>query len=246
MLLRAVEEKIFTPLGSDSPVKSNFQLICGTNRDLRADVREGLFREDLLARIHLWTFQLPGLAERREDIEPNLEYELTELAKRSGKRIRFNREASSRFLDFAMAPSSTWRGNFRDLNAAVTRMATLSREGRITVQEVEEEMERLQEQWGTAEEVQSPKLEELLGTEAMAGIDLFDRLQLESVLSICQSCSNLAEAGRQLFEVSREQRSSKNDSDRIRKYLSRFGIDWEQIQSQKSSSGVAVGAASGG
>jgi transcriptional regulatory protein RtcR len=76
MLLRAVEEKVFYPLGSDTPVKSNFQLICGTNRNLQEQVENGNFREDLLTRIHLWTFKLPGLAERKEDIEPNLEYEL--------------------------------------------------------------------------------------------------------------------------------------------------------------------------
>jgi transcriptional regulatory protein RtcR len=73
MLLRALEEKTFLPLGSDKEAHSDFQLICGTNRDLHAAVREGRFREDLLARIHLWTFVLPGLRDRREDIEPNLQ-----------------------------------------------------------------------------------------------------------------------------------------------------------------------------
>ncbi len=52
MLLRALEEKTFLPLGSDKPVKSDFQLIAGTNRDLRASVSEKRFREDLLARIN--------------------------------------------------------------------------------------------------------------------------------------------------------------------------------------------------
>src|SRR5215213_7674940 len=66
MLLRALEEKVFLPLGSDREVRSDFQLIAGTNRDLGARVREGRFRDDLLARINLWTFSLPGLAERRE------------------------------------------------------------------------------------------------------------------------------------------------------------------------------------
>lgn len=51
MLLRALEEKIFTPFGSDKTVRSNFQLISGTNRDLFEQVKKGLFRADLLARI---------------------------------------------------------------------------------------------------------------------------------------------------------------------------------------------------
>ena len=60
MLLRAIEDKRFTPLGSDAEVSSNFQLIAGTNRDLRLMVRDGGFRDDLLARINLWTFALPA------------------------------------------------------------------------------------------------------------------------------------------------------------------------------------------
>ena len=48
----------------------------GTVRDLRQLVAEGKFREDLYARINLWTFTLPGLHQRQEDIEPNLDYEV--------------------------------------------------------------------------------------------------------------------------------------------------------------------------
>src|SRR5258708_22052215 len=59
MLLRALEEKTFLPLGSDEEAHSEFQLIAGTNRDLFAAVHQGRFREDLLARINLWTFSLP-------------------------------------------------------------------------------------------------------------------------------------------------------------------------------------------
>ena len=61
MLLRAVEEKRFLPVGSDCDAQSDFQLIAGTNRNLLAEVAAGRFREDLLARINLWTFCLPGL-----------------------------------------------------------------------------------------------------------------------------------------------------------------------------------------
>jgi transcriptional regulatory protein RtcR len=75
MLLKAIEEKRFFPVGSDAEVTSDFELIAGTHRDLRQMVAAGTFREDLYARINLWTYNLPGLAERREDIEPNLEFE---------------------------------------------------------------------------------------------------------------------------------------------------------------------------
>ena len=97
MLLRALEEKRFLPLGADVEVTSDFLLIAGTNRDLEAAVVEGRFREDLLARINLWTFRLPGLAERPEDIEPNLSYELERFSSTNGQRTSFNKEASASF-----------------------------------------------------------------------------------------------------------------------------------------------------
>src|SRR5438876_4605306 len=147
MLLRALEEKTFLPLGSDREAHSDFQLIAGTNQDLFAAVREGRFREDLLARINLWTFSLPGLRARPEDIEPNLQFELDQYAQKTGNRITFSKEARQRFLEFALSPDSTWKGNFRDLNAAVARMATLTLGGRISVEIVNEEIERLTHSW---------------------------------------------------------------------------------------------------
>src|SRR5262249_36742424 len=108
MLLRALEEKRFYPLGGDREVNSEFQLVAGTNSDLHSAVHDGRFRDDLLARINLWTFRLPGLAERAEDIEPNLEYELDQFARRTGRRASFSREAHSAFLKFARSGEARW------------------------------------------------------------------------------------------------------------------------------------------
>lgn len=76
MLLRAIETGRFLPVGADLETTSHFQLTCGTNRNLGQAVQQGRFREDLPARINLWTFDLPGLSQRREDIAPNMDYEL--------------------------------------------------------------------------------------------------------------------------------------------------------------------------
>jgi transcriptional regulatory protein RtcR len=229
MLLRALEEKSFLPLGSDRESHSDFQLIAGTNRDLLAAVHEGRFREDLLARINLWTFTLPGLRARPEDVEPNLQFELDQYAQKTGNRITFSKEAREQFLDFALSPAAAWKGNFRDLNAAVARMATLSLGGRISVDVVQEEIERLQTSWaGPATE---DALAALLSEEQLAAMDLFDRLQLTQVLDICKKNRTLSEAGRALYGVSRGRKSSANDADRLRKYLNRFGIEWSRIAS---------------
>ncbi|HLM75958.1 MAG TPA: RNA repair transcriptional activator RtcR, partial [Polyangiaceae bacterium] len=147
MLLRAVEEKTFLPMGSDREVKSDFQLLAGTNKDLGEQAARGAFREDLLARINLWTFRMPGLRERVEDIEPNLEVELEEASRALGARITFSREARERFVGFARSKEAVWTGNFRDFNASVTRMATLAPGGRIGAALVEDEIVRLREVW---------------------------------------------------------------------------------------------------
>ena len=73
-------------------------------------------------------------------------------------------------------------------------------------------------------------LEALLGVERHAALDLFDRLQLEAVLRVCATARTLSDAGRQLFHVSRTQRSVVNDADRLRKYLAKQGLAWEQLR----------------
>lgn len=130
-------------------MESDFQLIAGTHRDLRGRVAEGLFREDLFARINLWTFELPGLAGRREDIEPNIDFELERHAREQGRQVRFNLEAKRRYLAFAGSSEARWAGNFRELSASITRMATLADSGRIDEALVEEEILRLRQAWGS-------------------------------------------------------------------------------------------------
>ncbi|MNY65819.1 hypothetical protein D3C86_2031490 [compost metagenome] len=59
-------------------------------------------------------------------------------------------------------------------------------------------------------------------------MDLFDQLQLAAVLQMCRQARTLSDAGRLLFQASRAQRTVVNDADRLRKYLARFGLDWER------------------
>lgn len=227
MLLKAIEEKRFFPLGSDKEVSSDFLLIAGTHRDLRARVAEGLFREDLYARINLWTFDLPGLAGRREDIEPNIDFELQRHAREQGRLVRFNLEARRRYLAFASSSEAAWQGNFRELSASITRMATLADSGRIDEAQVQEEIERLRRAWGQQDD--SDQVARLLG-EAADALDLFDRLQLRAVIEVCGQADSLSDAGRRLFDRSRLAKASANDADRLRKYLARFGLDWTQLR----------------
>jgi len=231
MLLRAVEEKRFLPVGSDKEASSDFQLIAGSNRDLVKAVNDGTFREDLLARINLWTFRLPPLRERPEDLEPNLDYELERFAQLHGIKVTFNKEARQRLLKFATAADASWTGNFRDLNAAVTRMATLAAGGRITTDIVDGEVDRLRSSWSLpAPDPSNSDLNALLDEPTLLELDPFDRVQLAEVVRVCRTSHTLSEAGRQLFAVSRTKKGTTNDADRLRKYLARFGLDWSRMQ----------------
>jgi transcriptional regulatory protein RtcR len=230
MLLRAIEEKRFFPVGTDTEIESDFQLIAGTNRDLSEAVRTGRFRGDLLARINLWTFPLPGLSERREDIEPNIDYEIDKWARETGTRVSFSREARARFVRFATSSEATWPGNFRDLNATITRMATLATGGRISEPLVEEELDHLRSE--SREEDRSSlsvDLEQVLPSNRLAEMDRFDQNQLAHVISVCRRSRTLSDAGRALFNVSRTRRTKPNDADRLRKYLEKFGLTWKQV-----------------
>ncbi len=234
MLLRAIEEKRFLPLGTDKEQESDFILIAGTNRDLGEEVQAGRFREDLLARLDLWTFRLPGLIERQRDIEPNLDYELHRYGERTGDRITFNKEALARFITFATSADAHWTGNFRDLGAAVTRMATLAPSGRITEKVVTDEINRLTTRWRTeCRDAHEDVLTSVMAEEKLVEIDPFDQPQLAYVIEICRQSRSLSEAGRKLFAASRKRRKTSNDGDRLRKYLARFDLDWSTVQTQE-------------
>ncbi|MDU4299433.1 MAG: RNA repair transcriptional activator RtcR [Eikenella corrodens] len=236
MLLKAIEEKHFYPVGSDKEVQSSFQLIAGTNRDLRREIRAGRFREDLFARINIWNYLLPALADRREDIEPNIEHQLALASQELGRATRFNKEALSAYLAFAHSSEARWRGNFRDLAASIMRLATLAPQGRIQTESVEAEIGRLK--WLWADETDADDAENPFANRFSDGLpakidaetlDLFDRVQLQHVIAECRRHPNMAAAGRALFNVSRLERATANDSDRLRKYLQRFGLTWADV-----------------
>ena len=234
MLLKAIEEKRFYPLGSDKEVASDFQLIAGTNRDLHQAVRAGRFRDDLLARLSLWSFRLPPLRERPEDVAPNLDYELERVAADRGTLVSMSKPARDAFLRFALGPDGHWRANFRDFGAAVRRMATLCDGGRIGEADVGDETDRLRAAWrsggGDAAEGSDDLLARLLGAERAAALDRFDRVQLADVVAVCAAQPSLSAAGRVLFAQSRQDKASRNDADRLRKYLARFGLSFDAIR----------------
>lgn len=235
MLLRAIEEKCFLPVGADTETTSEFQLIAGTNKNLKAMASEGLFRQDLITRINLWSYELPSLSERIEDFEPNLDFEVARYSSHYGEQLGFNKQARDKYLKFALSAEATWAGNFRDLNASVTRMGVLSEGGRIDEENVSHEIRRLKNDWSEVSIINSSQLsltsrvETLLGSKEAESLDLYDHILINGIAEVCSKSRSMAEAGRKLFNHSRTQKSSTNDSHRIKQLLDKYGIRFQDI-----------------
>ncbi len=150
MILRAIEDKRFSPVGADREVASDFQLIAGTNRDL-ARGRGGRPGSARIwwARLNLWTFDLPGLKERREDIEPQHRVRAGATCGRGRGGDASTREARAALPRLRHVAGS---GNGAPISAtsraSITRLATLAPSGADhPVRVVEEEIERLRRLW---------------------------------------------------------------------------------------------------
>lgn len=130
-------------------------------------------------------------------------------------------------LAFPVSPRVRWAGNFRELTASVTRLATLADGGRITEDHVIEELARLEEGWdaGHASDASAKPL-----GERANDLDLLDRCHFNAVIETCRSSSSLSAAGRTLFAASRQAKKDASDADRLRKYLQRFGLSYEMLR----------------
>nr|WP_228724566.1 RNA repair transcriptional activator RtcR [Psychrobacter sp. KCTC 72983] len=248
MLLTALEAQRFYPLGSDTPMDVSFQLMAGTNKDLRRAVADGEFRADLFARLNTWTFFLPSLKDRIEDLPANIDYELARLGSEQQYQYRFEPAARAYYEAFATSSEATWQGNFRDLSASMTRLTTLCEGKVIRMPDVKAEITRLKHLWALPSSAQhqvdkayAPSLNEQqahadtvlsrhLSSDDKDALDPFDAVQLAYVIEVCYQHSSQAAAGRYLYANSRNKLKSNNDSDRLRKYLLKFGLRFDELK----------------
>ncbi len=241
MLLTALEEQRFYPLGSDTPINVSFQLMAGTNKDLRQAVVNGEFRADLFARLNTWTFFLPSLKDRLEDLPANIDYELARLGSEQQQQYRFEPNARQLYEHFATSSEATWQGNFRDLTASMIRLTTLADSKVIRVIDVQAEIARLIELWSSSSAVLPDQnvnnnnnteqiLKQHLNEIVLAEIDPFDAVQLAYVITVCIKHKNQAAAGRYLYANSRDKLKNANDSDRLRKYLMKFDLKFDTLK----------------
>ena len=134
-LLRAIEEERFTRVGGTEPISVDIRLVAATNRDLQAEVRAGRFRQDLYYRLNVVRFRIPPLRERLEDIPLLVRHFLKKHEATAHHHVE---EVDPEVLE--ILARHPWPGNVRELENAILRAMLLDRDGRLTVEDLPEEI----------------------------------------------------------------------------------------------------------
>ncbi|NNJ24428.1 sigma-54-dependent transcriptional regulator [Alienimonas chondri] len=142
-LLRVLEDRKVTRLGSNAELPINVRLLAATNADLLEMVGEKSFREDLYYRLNVISIRLPPLRDRRGDIPLLLDFFLRELTERYSKQVvGFTRRARTALMSYE------WPGNIRQLRNVVERMVVLDTDGLLDAGDLPEEVAGLAQEEG--------------------------------------------------------------------------------------------------
>ena len=119
-LLRVLQEREFERVGASQPISVDVRVLAATNRDLKAAVAAGAFRQDLFYRLNVFPIQIPSLRERADDIPLLVEYLIERYAKKAGKKIRNIRKQTLELFQ-----AYDWPGNIRELQNVIERAVVL-------------------------------------------------------------------------------------------------------------------------
>ena len=137
-LLRVLQEKEFSPVGSTETITVDVRMIAATNTDLRRAVTEGSFREDLYYRLNVIEIDIPPLRERKSDIIPLAEHFLASYAVAvRGEKLRLSEEARQALLEYP------WPGNVRELENTMERATVLADGGAVVFRDLPQRVSRL-------------------------------------------------------------------------------------------------------
>ena len=134
-LLRVIQEREFTPLGSTDPIRVDVRILAATNADLHQLVKEGRFREDLYYRLNVINIGMPPLRERKEDIPPLVEHFFNYYCRENSKFLDAAGRSVLHFQAEALQVlmEHTWPGNVRELENVVERAVVLASEPAVPI-----------------------------------------------------------------------------------------------------------------
>lgn len=134
-LLRVLQEREIDKIGSPHPLKVNVRVVAASNRNLKALVEDGAFRDDLYYRLSVVTIEMPPLRERRDDILLLTRHFLKQYAGRYGiPDLSVSEEAMEKFIQY------NWPGNVRELQNVIERLAVLAKDNVLQVGDLPEEV----------------------------------------------------------------------------------------------------------
>jgi two-component system nitrogen regulation response regulator GlnG len=133
-LLRVLQEGEYTTVGGRTPIKTNVRIIAATHRDLRSQIAQGLFREDLYYRLNVVPIRIPPLRERLEDVGDLVRHFLRQAAREGLGQKSIETAAIDRLK------AHPWPGNVRELENFVRRLAALYTQDTLTTQIIEQEL----------------------------------------------------------------------------------------------------------
>ena len=128
-LLRVLQEKKFTPVGSNREIEMNVRIVAATNRNLESMIKDGSFREDLFYRLNVLPVQLPPLRDRKNDIEALAKYFIERFNQRYKKHIKSIKEDALNLMK-----NHRWPGNIRELENVMEHAFVLEGSDQITVE----------------------------------------------------------------------------------------------------------------
>jgi two-component system response regulator PilR (NtrC family) len=137
-LLRVLQEKSFTPVGASKPLKVDVRVISATNRDLRKELEEGRFREDLFYRLNVVQMVMPPLRSRKDDIPALVHYFLNKFAQAHGKNVE---EISSGTLMQLM--NYGYPGNIRELENIIEHSVAVTNKNILTEDDLPQQVKRM-------------------------------------------------------------------------------------------------------
>jgi two-component system response regulator HydG len=155
-LLRVLQEREIERLGSNTKVKVDFRLVSSTNRDLKAEVREGRFREDLYYRINVVEVSIPPLRDRRDDIPLLVGEFVKEFCLREAKTLSVSDQVTEVLRGYR------WPGNVRQLRNVIERAIVLCKGDSLTMRDLPLEFNNVREDLQVSDSRKTLKEVELL------------------------------------------------------------------------------------